>query len=288
METGYDPFFLSESHDIPLPQLTGKTAKNALENGRVFDFTHFCVVMNKRTRFAVYSAACVDKSRLRDVRRDNTSWHFDERIGSENQVGPEYYAENDFDRGHLTRRRDICWGERQEAEQANYDSFCFANICLQHHHFNTGIWNCLEDWVLERMENTQKLIVLTGPIHKEDDEEYCGVHGTPGCGVHIPFGFWKSVFFLNARQQVTCLSFLIRQSRERLRDQCEYQRLVTYQVPLATITNETELQFKTSLYETNPLESRAIRQTSASGLAAPKGIAIRQASDIVWESGGPY
>lgn len=283
MRTGYDPFFLSGMHEIPLPLLLGHTAKDALENGKVFDFVHFSIVMSKRTKFAVYSAACVDKSRLVDVHRDNTSWHFDERIGSVNQVGPEYYAENDYDRGHLTRRRDVCWGERQEAEKANYDSFCYANISLQHHNFNTGIWNCLEDWVLERLATAQKLIVLTGPIHKDDDEEYCGVHGKPGCQVKVPFGFWKSVLYLNEKQQVACLSFLIRQSPERSNDRCEYQRLVTYQVPLTTITKETELQFTSSLYEKNPLFFLASHFTTAYGLSTPEQILIRQPGDIVLE-----
>lgn len=153
---GYDPAFLGEPHDVPLPLLLGKTAEDALENGRVYDFTHFSIVMNRRRKFAVYSAACVDESRLINVPRDNQSWHVDDRIGAENQVGPEYYAQNEYDKGHLTRRRDVCWGERREAEEANHDSFCYANIVLQHHNFNTGVWNCLEDWILNSLKSEKK------------------------------------------------------------------------------------------------------------------------------------
>ncbi|MED1795739.1 DNA/RNA non-specific endonuclease [Brevibacillus nitrificans] len=287
MKTGYDPFFLNEKHPIPLPVPQGRVASEALYGGAVFDFTHFSIVMNQRTRFALFSAACVDILRATPVTRDNSSWHFDERIGEENQVGPEYYAQNDYDKGHLTRRRDICWGERREAEKANYDSFCYANIALQHHHFNTGVWNCLEDWVIQRLQEAKRLVILTGPIHKDDDEEYCGVHGDPGCAVRIPFGFWKSVLYINEQQQISCLSFLIRQSPERSADRCEYQRLVTYQVPLETIAKETSLRFDTSLYLRNPLFWEPRLVSSEGKQEVSELIPIYQPSDIRWSTPTP-
>jgi len=280
---GYDPVFLGERHEVPLPVLLGKTAEDALENGRVYDFTHFSIVMNKRRKFAVYSAACVDKSRFVNIPRTNRLWHLDDRIGAMNQVGPEYYAQNDYDKGHLTRRRDVCWGERHEAEKANRDSFCYANIVLQHHNFNTGVWNCLEDWILNRMESEKKLIVYTGPIFREDDEEYCGVRGQPGCQVKIPFGFWKSVFFVDGQHRLKSLSFLILQSPERFNDACEYRRLQTYQVPLTTITRETELLFKHTLYEANPLYFWPYRLAAAGCLVTPERHLITQPADIIMD-----
>jgi len=280
---GYDPFFLGAMHEVPLPLLLGKTAEDALENGRVYDFTHFSIVMNKRLKFAIYSAACVDESKFIDVPRDNTSWHFDERIGEANQVGPEYYAHNDFDKGHLTRRKDVCWGDRREAEKANYDSFCYANVVLQYHHFNTGIWNCLEGWILERLENHKKLIVITGPIHKESDKEYCGRNGRPGCKIKVPFGFWKSIFYVDRQHELKSVSFVIRQSTDEMNEECEYRRLQTYQVPLTTITRETGLQFKHSLYETNPLFFRPNRFTTARYLSTPEKHMINEPSDMILE-----
>ncbi|QQE76590.1 DNA/RNA non-specific endonuclease [Brevibacillus composti] len=174
------------------------------------------------------------------------------------QIGNEFYRQNDYDKGHLTRRKDICWGTYEEAARANYDSFCYANIALQHHSFNTGIWNCLEDWILSRMKEPNRLLVYTGPILKEEDEEYCGVQGEPGCQVKVPFGFWKTVFFLQENTEITCLSFLIRQTPDRLQGDCGYQRLATYQVPLSTITEQAEVNFRPELYERNPLLVRAV------------------------------
>ncbi|QRG66454.1 DNA/RNA non-specific endonuclease [Brevibacillus choshinensis] len=283
MKTGYDPFFLSEKHRIPLPVPQGRVASHALDDAAVFDFTHFSIVMNQNTRFAIFSAANVDISQAREVPRDNSSWHFDDRIGRENQVGPEFYAQNDYDKGHLTRRRDICWGDRQEAKRANYDSFCYANIALQYHNFNTGIWNCLEDWVIQRLQSAKRLVILTGPIHRDDDEEYCGVRGEPGCGVRVPFGFWKTVQYVGDDQQVTCLSFLIRQSPERSSDRCEYARLVTYQVPLETIAKEASLQFDASLYPRNPLYAKHRLIAGRRDAIAPDKIPIHGLSAIRME-----
>lgn len=277
----YDPFFLGDKHEVPLPGLVGKTAEEALESGRVYDFTHFSIAMNKRRRFAIFSAACVDESRFLQVPRDNKSWHFDDRIGKENQVGAEFYANNEYDRGHLTRRKDVCWGERQEAEKANYDSFCYANIALQHHRFNTGIWNCLEDWILDSLDNDKKMIVITGPIHKESDEEYCGANGKPGCGITIPFGFWKMVCYADRQQALTCLSFLIRQGPDHPAETCAYQRWETYQVPLATIAEEAGLAFVEQLHAANPLSFQPGDPRFVHHELAVEKQLIAQPSDIV-------
>jgi len=150
---------------------------------------------------------------------------------------------------------------------------------LQHHDFNTGIWNCLEEWVIQRLHGAQRLMIFTGPIHKDDDE-YCGVRGEPGCGVRVPFGFWKSAFYISDQGPVVCLSFLIRQSPERSREQCEYRRLVTYQVPLETITRAAGLQFDPLLYSRDPLFQKARLPSTAWALQIP----FWRAGDIVLPS----
>ena len=44
------------------------------------------------------------------------------------QTGDELYAENPLDRGHIARRADLLWASREQAQQANTDSFFFTNI----------------------------------------------------------------------------------------------------------------------------------------------------------------
>lgn len=277
---GYDPQFLGTEYTVAFPTLTGKTKNNALNNGEIFDFTHFSLVMNKETKFAIYSAAIVDKSKHRDIPRNNHDWHYDARIGVQNQVGNELYEQNDWDRGHLTRRYDVCWGE--QAEQANYDSFCWANITLQHHEFNTGVWNRLEQWVLDYAGHEQKLIVTTGPVQKVTDIQYCGIHRNSECKIKVPYGFWKSVTFVDQERKMRTLAFIIRQyDNTKENANSGLKPLKTYQVPLMTVTKEAEIEFDQKQYDSNPLFFFTNSKTEAGDIQIPEANLIEEQSDLI-------
>lgn len=68
--------------------------------------------------FARVTAVNIDGAALVDVPRGD-EWRLDDRIPADWQAGPDVYARNDLDRGHLVRRRDPVWGDR--AAQANSD-----------------------------------------------------------------------------------------------------------------------------------------------------------------------
>jgi len=107
-------------------------------------------------------------------------------VPADAQTGPEVYADNDLDRGHLTRRRDPVWGERAVAEQANLDTFTYVNAAPQAALFNQGelLWAGLEDYVLEHARTyAQRLTVLTAPVFGDDDPLYRGTR--------VPRRFWK-------------------------------------------------------------------------------------------------
>ncbi|PFZ67180.1 hypothetical protein COL72_28945 [Bacillus toyonensis] len=70
-------------------------------------------------------------------------FHFTPNIDMEYQVGNELYGNNPWNRGHIVRRRDVYWSSQEEANQANYDSFPWANISLQYPVYYT---NTLEDF----------------------------------------------------------------------------------------------------------------------------------------------
>ena len=54
------------------------------------------------------------------------------------QIGDELYKEdvNYFDRGHMVRRKDPCWGEDYEYNAGNLDSMYFTNIAPQYYKVN--------------------------------------------------------------------------------------------------------------------------------------------------------
>ena len=182
---GYDPGFLGV--EVPLPTPAVAEAAGTVE----LTYTHFTVVLRPDRRLAAATAVNVDGASLREVERGD-DWHLDPRVAPQDQVGPELYADNDVDRGHLVRRRDPVWGADAVAQQANLDTFTYTNAAPQAAAFNQDeeLWLGLEDYLLENTRiNRRRLSVLTGPVLAEDDPTYRGVA--------IPLRFWKVAAFLD-------------------------------------------------------------------------------------------
>ncbi|WP_291885516.1 DNA/RNA non-specific endonuclease [Cellulomonas sp.] len=173
--TGYDTSFLGP--DVPLPVVPREV--------RVLPSTHFTVQLDPVRRLAASTAVNIDGSRLLSLPRSDR-WVFDARVPESEQTGPHVYDHNDLDRGHLVRRQDPVWGEPDEAQRANVETFTFANAAPQAAMFNQGkeLWLGLEDHVLTYAGTwRQRVSVFTGPVLLDSDPVY------RGCG--IPRQFWK-------------------------------------------------------------------------------------------------
>lgn len=171
--SGYEAGFLDVQVELPVAQ----------QPVIPLDYTHFTVLLDPERRLAAATAVNIAGAELVDVKRGNT-WRLEKRVTEEQQAGPELYAKNDLDRGHLVRRRDPVWGD--EAKQANADTFSYTNAAPQAAAFNQGkeLWVGLEDHVLEYAgANQLHLSVFTGPVFRADDGLYRGVR--------IPRMFWK-------------------------------------------------------------------------------------------------
>jgi len=173
---GYDPGFLAVQ--VPLPDTGGRTVVD-------LPYAHFSVLLDPERKLAALTAVNVDGSRLVDLERGD-DWHLDERVPADQQCGPEVYARNDLDRGHLVRRRDPVWGEASVASRANLDTFTYTNAAPQAGEFNQSseLWLGLEDQVLQYAATwQQRLTVFTGPVLRADDAPYRGVR--------VPRSFFK-------------------------------------------------------------------------------------------------
>jgi endonuclease G len=174
-QTGYDPGFLGVPVDLPaVPHPTIE-----------LDYVHFTVLLRPDRRLAALTAVNIDGGRLVQVPRDD-DWRLDPRAPAEAQAGNELYRDNDLDRGHLVRRNDPVWGERETAEQANVDTFHYPNAAPQASGFNQSreLWLGLEDYLLEHADaHDLRLTVVTGPVLAAGDPVYRGVP--------IPLAFWK-------------------------------------------------------------------------------------------------
>ena len=193
---------------------------------KVLRYRHFNIVMHAARRFAIYSAANVDFSGRFQLPRPRDVWRFDPRIAPEAQVGEAFYSNNQFDRGHLTRREDQEYGATQaQALDAATHTNHWSNCTPQHARFNEGreLWQGIERHILENAVdiNHFRSQVITGPVFDSKDPILPGFPDTP-----YPLRHWKVVAALNASgklfatayildQRQTILEFGVRSALER-------------------------------------------------------------------------
>lgn len=182
---GFDAQFLGV--DAAMPRIGGRDAASPAEHDGIviLDYLHFSVVLDTVRRLARVTGVNVDGAELVELGRDD-DWRLDERIPADWQTGPEIYARNDLDRGHLVRRRDPVWGSAEVAARANADTFRYPNAAPQASGFNQSkqLWLGLEDHVLEHARaHRQRLSVFTAPVLGDGDPPYRGIR--------VPLRFWK-------------------------------------------------------------------------------------------------
>jgi endonuclease G, mitochondrial len=223
---GYDEDFLDIS--VPLPKLSDEMKANSVEvpaqfriNGdkHVLAYHHYSLVMNRKRRFAWYSAANIDgKKRPTLPKRKDDQWNIDPRIDSPDapqfQCGEDLYSAAKTDRGHLTRYLDVAWGTKNEALKALADTFHFTNCCLQLSNFNqtTARWQGIEQFLLERKAKKDKIriSVITGPIFKASDPKY--QNDEMEKPVRIPLEFWKVCALVREDGTLSATAFILSQA----------------------------------------------------------------------------
>lgn len=233
---GYDPEFLGVSVPLPSP-LSSVVSK--MDNGEhVIPYEHFSLVMNKKRRLALFTGSNVAEGDLRQFRatrkemsgladNDRESWITDPRIPENHQIPDIFYNKDGgaFDKGHLVRREDVCWGNKTETIRANGDTFHTTNFSPQVAGFNQsrqgGIWGLLENFVLKQAI-TDRISVFSGPILSEDDLCFSGVSKHGELSIQIPSSFWKIVI-ATSQDELQAFAFLLEQDP----DEVELQFAVT-------------------------------------------------------------
>jgi DNA/RNA endonuclease G (NUC1) len=215
---GYQPDFLEldDGRPVPLPTLTAKRVAARLEDDSLeLKYHKFSIVMHKQRRMALFTASNVDwRAALRTVNgrkptrkqltglRDGVAekWVSDPRISDDHQLPDVFYSKDGgaFDKGHLVRRDDVCWGSSfKDMQKANGDTYRMTNCSPQVAVFNQGArgkdnWGDLETLV-QRESKSEKLIVFAGPIFEEDDPIFDGRDQHGPAQIRIPRRYWKIV-----------------------------------------------------------------------------------------------
>ena len=284
----YDPEFLGDGFNAPLPTLKPQLLADAYAQGAVLDYTHYSLVMQARRRVAAFTAHNVDAARLVRV-SGGLSWKMDERAG-EYQLGPEMYANNQIDKGHLVRRADVLWGSVAEARAANKATYFYTNAAPQHQNFNQDEWVALEDWVLEEATDYSfRLCVFTGPVLRPEDPVLSDLppdlrraFRMQGAG-QIPAAFWKIIVLRDALaggDDLSAVAFAMKQSEMWAdRDGSRLLQLKVHQVTIGAIEEWSGLDFG-DLRNVDELQWSE-RMTRAAEEPVPFPV-VRSKSDIVY------
>ena len=204
--SGYQADFL-HGYDVPLPNVTDDRLSEIYCDRRgqplILDYHHYSLVMNKKRRLQMWSAANVDyspkmKPGVSRKELGDDTWTLDPRIPASLQLADEefYGPARKFDRGHIFRREDGAWGATlQEISYANADTFHWTNCTPQHESFNrsnlNGLWGNLENHITEQAPNSgERYIIVAGPVL---DNSHDLVHDWGGGTVQIPLEFWKVI-----------------------------------------------------------------------------------------------
>lgn len=242
---GYDEQILGVVR-VPFPAFFDKAKKDALldEYGlvKIVHHLHYSLAMNRLRKLAIVVANGIDGATWQQIDR-KTQYYPDPEIDLCYQILGDFYEGNVWDRGHLARRADLCYGTPEEATQASDGSGLYSNLGPQHCCFNGDEWNALEKRVL-CMARTHKIAVavFTGPVFGSWDIPAPNYRKS---GIKIPQSYFKVVVLIHPRTQMpVSLAFLMNQTEMwQDRDGYRFIDLALYQVMVRRIEWLTGLDF---------------------------------------------
>lgn len=223
----------------------------------IINYVNYSLQISKKFKFPYYTATNIDGSQFQKVPRKDT-WRKDPRIAADSQWGNELYssANSKFDRGHMTKREDVQWGDTiAKALYAADSTFYFTNAVPQHKRLNRIIWRSLEDYILhsETKNNGLRICVFTGPILSEDNPFF--VTPVNGNYIRLPILFWKIVFFQKEDGKIYRAGFMMSQNKLLEEDSVlmglesesvmftQFKDADTYQVNISLIEELSAIKF---------------------------------------------
>ena len=234
-------------------------------------YPRFSVALDPARRLAAVTGVNIDGASLRDIARTG-DWELDSRVRADQQAGPEVYARNDLDRGHLVRRRDPGWGTAADARAATEATFVYTNAAPQAAVFNQSkdLWLGLEDHVLAYADaGGRRVSVFTAPVLDADDPPYRGIR--------IPRRFWKVAAWTDAGR-LAAAGFVLDQSDliSTTADALTVTPLAafrTFQVPIADIAERAAVDL-------GPLQDADVYEPPTSARGTESWMLLRDPADI--------
>ena len=205
LRTGFDPRFAGFA--VPVPTFTASRRKDLaeLDGGIELRYCHFSVWLSRTRKYPLCVAWNIDGNSFKRVQR--TGFRADRRGELEDfQLTDAIYLRNPFDKGHIARRADLCWGASEEARQGNFDSSYYSNVVPQHAAFNEstnkdddpegGVWGRLENTLLDtEAPHGLRIALMAGPVFGKNDRSF----SQNGQTCLVPDEFWKVAAFVDDR-----------------------------------------------------------------------------------------
>lgn len=255
--SGYDPKFTGV--DIPLPTFNSTLDAQILKKTSFGDdawrkYIHYSVATNKARRSPACVSLNINQKLLKPGQERDLKWMEDKEIGDEFQLNNDYYAKNDWDKGHMARFATSAWGEtEEEAGKAGDATMYYSNACLQHKNLNRDEWLNVEDWVKDLEEDKNDMIsTFSGPIYGPVKRFLEPAGREPA---EIPVAFFKVVAFIHKDGHLTSRAFIFLQDAEAVKG-LGGRRLKShqsYQVTTTEVEYHTGLVFPEILKASNPI-----------------------------------
>lgn len=219
---GYDEKFIS-NQTVTLPKLNQRQLDDLVsdnEGNTVIKYINYSLQQSVSHKFPFYTATNIDGKAFKKVSRQG-SWRKDPRISKSSQFGRELYGapKSDFDRGHMTKREDVQWGDTTgTALIAAKSTFYYTNSVPQQKNLNQDIWKRLEDYILhtETKQSQLRICVFTGPVLSSSNPYF--VTPINDKQIRIPSLFWKAVVFQKENGQLYRVGFMMSQYKLLLKN----------------------------------------------------------------------
>ena len=277
--TGYDPLFIGPR--VEAPRLLDAADALLLNDAPVIHYMRFSLSLSRSRKLARWVAWNIDGSTLPHsndkspdgLRRDDLSFRNDPRLDRRDQTPASTYDDNRLDRGHIARRADLLWGDPDDAEKANRDSFYLTNITPQMDNFNQsrlqGVWGCLENAVLNQVvDDNSHVSVMAGPVLSPEDQPYRKVL--------VPREFWK-VLIYQRDNELRSRGFIVTQKLLGLRRAVSpLDEFHVYERSLALIASKACVSFDSALPAAQQRGRRAPRRRAQADKP------IDNINDIAW------
>jgi endonuclease G len=268
---GYDPKFTGLTLKMPrLPLTVCAPLKSG--TGKEIKYIHYSCFLHKSRKLPLLCASNIKGEGYNAPSRGGTEpWQDCEQVLPTYQINNDFYGNdgNLFDRGHIVRRVDTCWGDDETAEEAEKQTFRWINCTPQHKKLNQrgGAWFQLEQHIMENgvKNKLADIVVFSGPVLSNNDS-YFEVKRGPLKGklIQVPTEYWKVIVWKKSDNKLYAVGFIMSQwefIKSKVKktptaaaaplpddyfENLKFQNHQTYQVRVSDIEKKTGIKFNWS------------------------------------------